>query len=59
MSFSVFLAFPGQGSQHLSMLSRGGISELANSNEHSHALECCSDLIAHDVINLNEEGPEE
>ena len=59
MSFSAFLAFPGQGSQHLSMLSRGGISDLANSSEHSHALECCSDLIAHDVIKLIEEGPEE
>ena len=59
MSFSAFLAFPGQGSQHLSMLSRGGISDLANSSEHSHALECCSDLIAHDVVKLVEEGPEE
>ena len=59
MSFSAFLAFPGQGSQHLSMLSKGGISDIALSSEHSHALECCSDLIAHDVFKLIEEGPNE
>jgi len=59
MSFSAFLAFPGQGSQHLSMFSKGGISDIAHSSEYSHALECCSDLIAHDVFKLIEEGPEE
>jgi len=59
MSFSAFLAFPGQGSQHLSMLSDGGISDLALSQEFSHALECCSDLISHDAFKLIEEGPEE
>ena len=59
MSFSAFLAFPGQGSQHLSMFSRGGIFDLANSSKYSHAVECCSDLIGHDVIKLIEEGPEE
>ena len=59
MSFSAFLAFPGQGSQHQSMLSKGGISDLALSSEYAHALECCSDLISHDVFKLIEEGPEE
>ena len=59
MSFSAFLAFPGQGSQHLSMFSKGGISDIALSSEHSHALEYCSDLISHDVFKLIEEGPEE
>ena len=59
MSFSAFLAFPGQGSQYQSMLSKGGISDLALSSEYSHALECCSDLISHDVFKLIEEGPEE
>ena len=59
MSFSAFLAFPGQGSQRLSMLSDGGISDLALSQEFSYALECCSDLISHDAFKLIEEGPEE
>ena len=59
MSFSAFLAFPGQGSQHQSMLSKGGISDLALSSEYAHALECCSDLISHDAFKLIEEGPEE
>jgi [acyl-carrier-protein] S-malonyltransferase len=59
MSFSAFLAFPGQGSQRLSMLSDGGISDLALSQEFTHALECCSDLISHDAFKLIEEGPEE
>ena len=59
MSFSAFLAFPGQGSQHQSMLSKGGILDLALSSEYSHAVECCSDLISHDVFKLIEEGPEE
>ena len=59
MSFSAFLAFPGQGSQHLSMISGGGIAEIALSKEFSYALECCSDLISHDAFKLIEEGPEE
>ena len=59
MSFSAFLAFPGQGSQYQSMLSKGGISDLALSSEYAHALECCSDLISHDAFKLIEEGPEE
>ena len=59
MSFSAFLAFPGQGSQHQSMLSKGGILDLALSSEYSHVVECCSDLISHDVFKLIEEGPEE
>ena len=58
MSFSAFLAFPGQGSQHLSMLSKGGILDIATSREHSTALECCNELISHNSIKLIEEGPE-
>jgi [acyl-carrier-protein] S-malonyltransferase len=59
MSFSAFLAFPGQGSQHQSMLSHGGILDIALSKEFLHAIECCSDLISHDALKLIEEGPEE
>ena len=59
MSFSAFLAFPGQGSQPQSMLSHGGILDIALSKEFSHAIECCSDLISHDAFKLIEEGPEE
>tara|TARA_Y100001936_G_scaffold196603_1_gene197156 strand:+ start:5011 stop:5949 length:939 start_codon:yes stop_codon:yes gene_type:complete len=59
MSFSAFIAFPGQGSQHLSMLSKGGISSLALSSEYSDALECCSELISYDAFKLIEEGPED
>jgi [acyl-carrier-protein] S-malonyltransferase len=59
MSFSAFLAFPGQGSQHQSMLSHGDILDIALSKEFSHVTECCSDLISHDAFKLIEEGPEE
>ena len=59
MSSSAFLAFPGQGSQHLSMLSKGGILDIALSSKYSQPLECCSELISHDVLKLIEEGPED
>ena len=59
MSFSAFLAFPGQGSQHLSMLSKGGIEDIAHSSSYSHIVECCSDLISIDVFKLIEDGPED
>ena len=59
MSLPAFLAFPGQGSQHHSMLSSGGISDIALSSEYSNALECCSELISYDAFKLIEEGPEE
>jgi len=55
MSFSAFLAFPGQGSQHLSMLSMGGILDIATSSENSEVLDCCNELISHDSIKLIEE----
>ena len=58
MSFSAFLAFPGQGSQHLSMLSMGGILDIATSSEYLEVLDCCNELISHDSIKLIEEGPE-
>ena len=59
MSLPAFLAFPGQGSQHHSMLSSGGISDIALSSDYSNALECCSELISYDAFKLIEEGPEE
>jgi len=59
MSFSAFVAFPGQGSQHISMLSKGGISDIAKSKEYSSAIEFCSELISNDVLKLIEEGPED
>ena len=59
MSLSAFLAFPGQGSQHISMLSNGGIKDIALSSEYSHVMEYCSELISHDVFKLIEEGPED
>ena len=58
MSFSAFLAFPGQGSQHLSMLSKGGVLDIATSSEYSAVLDCCNELISRDSIKLIEEGPE-
>ena len=58
MSFSAFLAFPGQGSQHLSMLSKGCILDIATSSEYSAVLDCCNELISRDSIKLIEEGPE-
>ena len=59
MSLPAFLAFPGQGSQHLSMLSKGGILDTALSNSYKEAVECCSDLISHNAVQLIEDGPEE
>ena len=59
MSFSAFLAFPGQGSQHLSMFSKGGIEDIAHSASYSQTVECCSDLISYDAYKLIEEGPED
>ena len=59
MSLSAFLAFPGQGSQHISMLSNGGIKDIALSSEYSQVMEYCSELISHDVFKLIEEGPED
>lgn len=59
MSLSAFLAFPGQGSQHISMLSNGGIKDIAISSEYSQVMEYCSELISHDVFKLIEEGPED
>ena len=56
---SVAIVFPGQGSQHLNMLSQGSILELASSSEYSHLVELCSDLISLDFIDVIENGPEE
>ena len=56
---SVAIVFPGQGSQHLNMLSQGSILELASSSEYSDLVELCSDLISLDFIDVIENGPEE
>ena len=56
---SVAIVFPGQGSQHLNMLSQGSILEIASSSEYSHLVELCSDLISFDFIDVIENGPEE
>ena len=59
MSCSAIFVFPGQGSQHLNMLSKGRIYDSALSSDHSDAVNYCSDLIETDVIKLIEEGPKE
>ena len=59
MSCSAAIVFPGQGSQHLNMLSQGSILDIANSTEYSHLVEYCSSLVSHDFIKLVETGPEE
>ena len=56
---SVAIVFPGQGSQHLNMLSQGAILDIAKSSEYSHLVELCSDLISLDFIDLVENGPED
>tara|TARA_B110001454_G_C12670179_1_gene413406 strand:+ start:44 stop:985 length:942 start_codon:yes stop_codon:yes gene_type:complete len=58
MSCSAFVAFPGQGSQYPNMLSDGGILDLALSNDHLESVQCCSELISHDVVQLIEDKPE-
>ena len=49
---SVAIVFPGQGSQHLNMLSQGAILDIAKSSEYSHLVELCSDLVSLDFIDL-------
>jgi len=56
---SVAIVFPGQGSQHLNMLSQGAILDIAKSSEYSHLVELCNDLISLDFIDLVENGPED
>ena len=56
---SVAIVFPGQGSQHLNMLSQGAILDIASSSEYSHLVELCSDLVSLDFIDLLENGPED
>ena len=56
---SVAIVFPGQGSQHLNMLSQGSLLDIAKSSEYSHLVELCSDLISLDFIELIENGPED
>ena len=59
MSCPVAIVFPGQGSQHLNMLSQGSILDVAQSPEFSHLVELCSDLISINFFDLIENGPEE
>ena len=56
---SVAIVFPGQGSQHLNMLSQGAILDIAKSSEYSHLVELCNDLVSLDFIDLVENGPED
>ena len=56
---SVAIVFPGQGSQHLNMLSQGAILDIAKSSEYSDLVELCSDLVSLDFIDLVENGPED
>jgi len=59
MSCSAAIVFPGQGSQHLNMLSQGSILDIAKSSEYSQLVEFCSHLISLDFLELAETGPEE
>ena len=59
MSCPVAIVFPGQGSQHLNMLSQGSILDVAQSPEFSHLVELCSDLISIDFFGLIENGPDD
>jgi len=59
MSCSAAIVFPGQGSQHLNMLSQGSILDIAQSSEFSHLVEYCSNLVSLDFVKLVETGPEE
>ena len=54
MSCSAIFVFPGQGSQHLNMLSKGRIYDSALSSDHSDVVNYCSDLIENDVIKLTD-----
>ncbi|MDA9955336.1 ACP S-malonyltransferase [Gammaproteobacteria bacterium] len=56
---SVAIVFPGQGSQHLNMLSQGAILDIAKSSEYTNLVELCSDLVSLDFIDLVENGPED
>lgn len=59
MAFSAAIVFPGQGSQHLNMLSQGGILDIAQSSEYLYLVDSCSDLIQEDFFGLIEKGPED
>ena len=59
MSCSAAIVFPGQGSQHLNMLSQGSILDVAQSPEFSHLSDLCSDLISIDFFDLIENGPDD
>jgi len=59
MSGPAFIAFPGQGSQHIKMLSRGYILDLASSAEFKPLIQLCDDLVCQSTINLIENGPED
>jgi [acyl-carrier-protein] S-malonyltransferase len=59
MSCSAVIVFPGQGSQHLNMLSQGYILDLAKSSEYKYLTQLCSELISSDFVDLVENGPED
>ena len=59
MALSTAIVFPGQGSQHLKMLSQGGLLNIAKSSEYAPLIDICSDLIQADCLELIENGPED
>ena len=59
MALSAAIVFPGQGSQHLKMLSQGGLLNIAKSSEYAPLIDICSDLIQADCLELIENGPED
>jgi [acyl-carrier-protein] S-malonyltransferase len=59
MALPAAIVFPGQGSQHLNMLSQGGLLNIAKSSEYAPLIDICSDLIQVDYLDLLENGPED
>ena len=49
-----FLVFPGQGSQHNYMLSKNDLLPIAKSSKNKESLECLSELLSENAINLIE-----
>ena len=54
MHKKLFLVFPGQGSQHNYMLSKNDLLPIAKSSTYKESLECLSELLSENAINLIE-----
>ena len=59
MALPAAIVFPGQGSQHLNMLSQGGLLNIAKSSVNAPLVDICSDLIQLDYLDLLENGLED